>query len=70
MLAQVSKEFLLGLFRESPDLLHHMTTQVSPSTLKANGVPVYKMTQEERTFIVTFPKCFHGGFSYGVSAHR
>jgi uncharacterized radical SAM superfamily Fe-S cluster-containing enzyme len=32
----------------------------------ANGVPVYKMTQEERTFIVTFPKAFHAGFSYGV----
>ena len=45
-----------------------MTTQVSPSILQANGVPVYKMTQEERTFIVTFPKCFHAGFSYGVSA--
>jgi hypothetical protein len=28
---------------------------------------VYKMTQEARTFIVTFPKSFHAGFSYGVS---
>lgn len=35
----------------------------------ANGVPVYKMTQEERTFIVTFPKCYHAGFSYGVRLH-
>jgi hypothetical protein len=33
----VSKEFLLGLFRESPDLLHHMTTQVSPSILKGTA---------------------------------
>ena len=30
-------------------------------------MPVYKMTQEERTFMVTFPKAFHAGFSYGVS---
>jgi hypothetical protein len=35
---QVSKEFLLGLFRESPDLLHHMTTQVSPAILQGNAI--------------------------------
>jgi hypothetical protein len=64
---QVSKDFLLELFRESPDLLHHMTTQISPSLLKANGVPVYKVTQEPKTFIVTFPKSFHCGFSYGFN---
>ena len=32
-MTQVSKTFLLELFRESPDLLHHMTTQISPSLL-------------------------------------
>lgn len=64
---KVSKDFLLELFRESPDLLHHMTTQISPSLLKANGVPVYKMTQEPKSFIVTFPKAFHCGFSYGFN---
>jgi [histone H3]-trimethyl-L-lysine4 demethylase len=31
---KISKDFLLELFRESPDLLHHMTTQISPSLLK------------------------------------
>jgi histone demethylase JARID1 len=63
----VSKEFLMGLFRESPDLLHHMTTQISPSLLLANRVPVYKVTQEPGTFIITFPKSFHAGFSYGFN---
>jgi histone demethylase JARID1 len=63
---KVSRNFLLGLFRESPDLLQHMTTQISPSLLYANEVPVYQMTQEAKTFIVTFPKAFHAGFSYGV----
>jgi len=62
----VSRNYLLGLFRESPDLLQHMTTQISPSLLYANGVPVYQLTQEAKTFIVTFPKTFHAGFSYGV----
>ena len=44
------------------ELISRICTVVS-----ANGVPVYKMTQEERTFMVTFPKAFHAGFSYGVS---
>ncbi|RYH13092.1 hypothetical protein EON65_36480, partial [archaeon] len=37
---RVSKDFLLGLFKESPDIMHHMTTQVSPSLLasKSNNV--------------------------------
>jgi histone demethylase JARID1 len=30
---KVSKDFLFELFKESPDLLHHMTTQISPSLL-------------------------------------
>lgn len=30
---KVSREFLYGLFKESPDILHHMTTQISPSLL-------------------------------------
>lgn len=75
----------MGLFRESPDLLHHMTTQVSPSLLFSklfcsadvdcshcsasfveNGVHVYKAQHEAGTFIVTFPRAYHAGFSYGV----
>lgn len=37
--------------------------------LSASGVPVYKSTQEAGSFIVTFPKAFHCGFSYGVSIY-
>lgn len=64
---KVSKEFLLGLFRESPDLLHHMTTQISPSLLLTNGVPVFQITHEPKTFLVTFPKAYHAGFSTGFN---
>eukprot|EP00599_Poterioochromonas_sp_BG-1_P007151 CAMPEP_0173148590 /NCGR_PEP_ID=MMETSP1105-20130129/9812_1 /TAXON_ID=2985 /ORGANISM="Ochromonas sp., Strain BG-1" /LENGTH=537 /DNA_ID=CAMNT_0014063277 /DNA_START=92 /DNA_END=1705 /DNA_ORIENTATION=- len=64
---KVTKDFLLGLFRESPDLLHHMTTQVSPSLLSKNGVHVYKAQHEAGTFIVTFPRSYHAGFSYGFN---
>jgi hypothetical protein len=62
----VAKNFLHGLFREAPDLLHHMTLQISPTLLLSNGVPVYKTLQEAGTFIVTFPKAYHCGFGMGV----
>ena len=29
----------MGLFQESPDLLHHMTTQFSPSLLMGERLP-------------------------------
>eukprot|EP01038_Epipyxis_sp_PR26KG_P007815 gene7815-10617_t len=64
---KVSKDFLMGLFNESPDILHHMTTQISPSLLISNNVPVYRLEQEPKTFIVTFPKAYHSGFSYGFN---
>lgn len=54
-------------FKESPDLLHHMALQVSPSFLRSQGVPVYQLSQEAGTYIITFPKAFHGGFSYGFN---
>jgi len=54
-------------FEESPDLLHHMALQVSPSFIRSQGVPVYQLAQEPGTYIITFPKSFHGGFSYGYN---
>jgi histone demethylase JARID1 len=64
---KVMKEFLWESFKESPDLLHHMTTQLSPSLLMKNRVPVCKLSQEAKTFVITFPKAFHSGFSYGFN---
>ena len=63
---KVSKTFLAESFREAPDLLHHMTTQISPNLLYGK-VPVYRLEQDAKTFIVTFPKAFHAGFSYGFN---
>jgi histone demethylase JARID1 len=64
---KVSKEFLYESFQESPDLLQHMTTQISPSRLLTKHVPVYSLIQDEKTFVITFPKAFHAGFSYGFN---
>jgi hypothetical protein len=53
--------------KEVPDLEHHITTQISPTTLLQNKVPVYKTRQNEGEFIITFPEAYHGGFSYGFN---
>ena len=34
----MTKSFLLESFKESPDLLHHMTTQISPELLIKNNI--------------------------------
>jgi len=64
---RLSKDWLFESFNEAPDLLHHMTTQISPYFLSRNNVPVYQVLQEAKTFVITFPKAFHGGFSYGFN---
>uniref|UniRef100_A0AA85KJM0 [histone H3]-trimethyl-L-lysine(4) demethylase n=1 Tax=Trichobilharzia regenti TaxID=157069 RepID=A0AA85KJM0_TRIRE len=55
------------LFVNSPDLLHHMTTMVSPHRLQAYGVPVYRLDQMVGEFVVTFPRAFHAGFNQGFN---
>lgn len=67
---KVAKQNLLEAFLDSPDLLHYMTTQLSPYMLLRNNVPVYCVTQEPRTFIVTFPRAYHAGFSYGFNVNE
>lgn len=64
-LEKVFKNYLSLKMREDPDLLHHITTMFSPRLLQIAGVPVYKLTQFPGEFIVTFPRAFHGGFSFG-----
>jgi histone demethylase JARID1 len=64
-LEKVFKEFLALKVKEAPDLLHHITTMISPTLLRDNKVPVCKITQHPGEFVVTFPRAFHGGFSMG-----
>lgn len=64
---RVLKGFLKEQFDESPDLLHHMATLFSPMLLQRSGVPVFRAVQEAGQFMVTFPKSFHAGFSYGFN---
>jgi hypothetical protein len=64
-LEKVFKSYLSMKMRDVPDLLHHITTMFSPRLLQNADVPVSKLIQYEGEFIITFPRAFHGGFSYG-----
>lgn len=64
-LENVFKNCLSVKMRDSPDLLHHITTMFSPRLLQQGNVPVYKIVQYPGEYIVTFPQAYHGGFSMG-----
>lgn len=42
-------------------------TQLSPSILKSEGVPVYRCIQRPREFVLTFPRAYHSGFNCGFN---
>lgn len=58
---------LPDLFDEEPDLLHGLVTQFSPSILKDEGVPVYRLVQHSGEYVLTFPRAYHGGFNCGFN---
>mmetsp|Transcript_33955 Transcript_33955/g.58019 ORF Transcript_33955/g.58019 Transcript_33955/m.58019 type:complete len:695 (+) Transcript_33955:27-2111(+) len=61
------KRSLPDLFEVQPDLLHHLTTMISPLELLANGVPVVRVKQYPGEFMITFPQAYHGGINNGFN---
>lgn len=47
--------------------LVEQVTQLSPSVLKAEGVPVYHVVQHSGEFVLTFPRAYHSGFNCGFN---
>ncbi|KAJ9565800.1 hypothetical protein OSB04_001766 [Centaurea solstitialis] len=66
-LEDAMRKHLPDLFKEQPDLLHQLVTQLSPKVLKSEGVPVYRASQHSGEFIVTFPRAYHAGFNCGFN---
>ncbi|CAH1448629.1 unnamed protein product [Lactuca virosa] len=66
-LEDAMRKHLPDLFKEQPDLLHQLVTQLSPKVLKSEGVPVYRASQCCGEFIVTFPRAYHAGFNCGFN---
>lgn len=66
-LERAMRKHLPDLFEEQPDLLNELVTQLSPSVLKSEGVPVYRAVQHSGEFILTFPRAYHSGFNCGFN---
>lgn len=45
----------------------YQVTQLSPSVLKSEGVPVYRAIQKAGEFVLTFPRAYHSGFNCGFN---
>ncbi|XP_050368542.1 lysine-specific demethylase JMJ14-like [Argentina anserina] len=66
-LEQTMRKHLPDLFEEQPDLLNELVTQLSPSVLKSEGVPVHRVVQHSGEFVLTFPRAYHAGFNCGFN---
>lgn len=47
--------------------LNMQVTQLSPSILRREGVPVYRCVQKPGEFVLTFPRAYHAGFNCGFN---
>ncbi|GJV44104.1 putative lysine-specific demethylase JMJ16 isoform X2 [Tanacetum coccineum] len=50
-----------------PGSLLAFVTQLSPSILKSEGIPVYRCVQNPKQFILIFPGAYYAGFDTGFS---
>lgn len=66
-LEDAMRKHLPHLFEEQPHLLHELVTQLTPSVLKSEGVPVHRVVQHPREFVLTFPRAYHSGFNCGFN---
>ena len=55
------------LFKNHPDLLHHLVTTMNPTTLMKHGVRVVRTNQCAGEFMITFPRAYHAGFNQGYN---
>ncbi|KAK4491535.1 hypothetical protein RD792_002287, partial [Penstemon davidsonii] len=66
-LEKAMRKHMPDLFEEQPDLLNQLVTQLSPSVVKSEGVPLYRVAQNSGEFVLTFPRAYHSGFNCGFN---
>lgn len=66
-LEEVMKGIAPELFKQHPDIMHHLVTTINPSILMKNGVRVVRTNQCAGEFVITFPRAYHAGFNQGYN---
>nr|GEX95044.1 putative lysine-specific demethylase JMJ16 isoform X1 [Tanacetum cinerariifolium] len=59
--------YLLSYMHHGSSRIWYGVTQLSPSILKSEGIPVYRCVQNPKQFILIFPGAYHAGFDTGFS---
>ena len=55
------------LFRTCPEFFRHKEILLSPQLLRQQGIPLVRVVQREREFVVTYPGAYHAGFNHGYN---
>ena len=63
----VMRSELAELVQTEQGLLYKMVTMVPPGEAVRAGVRVCRLLQKPGTFVVTWPRAYHAGFSHGVN---
>ena len=66
-LEKVFRQEAGDLFVKQRDLMHHITTTISPAVLKRENVEMCRAVQCPGEFIITFPRGYHAGFNAGLN---
>ncbi|WBW71822.1 histone demethylase Jmj2 [Schizosaccharomyces osmophilus] len=67
---EAAREIAPDLAACQPDLLYQLAAMTNPKELTKRGVKVYYVDQAPNEFVVTFPKCFHGGINLGFNINE
>ncbi|KAG9287256.1 hypothetical protein G9A89_008886 [Geosiphon pyriformis] len=67
---EAARSLLPEFFENQPDLLHQLTTIISPGKLVAEGVKVVAIDQRPNQFVVTYPRGYHAGFNQGFNINE
>merc|ERR1719452_389683 len=66
-LEQLARKLFPDMAKTCFNLMRHKCLMISPKLLRANGVRVNKLVQEERNMIIVFPHAYHSGFNHGFN---
>ncbi|EPY53421.1 histone demethylase Jmj2 [Schizosaccharomyces cryophilus OY26] len=67
---EAARHIAPDLANSQPDLLYQLAAMVNPKELTKRGVKVYYVDQAPNEFVITLPKCFHGGINLGFNINE